>query len=133
MRMVLLVVFLLSPAAGAQVYTWTDASGVKHFSSKAPPGQAHESVEIKDTNRSDAPSEDLSRTFERRATERKLEQAKSRKYSGPDYICTSARNSVKSARERWDSAKTQGYTQSQKQYHEQQIREAVRHRDNICR
>ncbi len=134
MKWLVVLIMALSPAAFSQVYTWTDENGVTHFESRPPSGQQHETVEIGETNRIDAPSEDLSRSLDQRAIDRRLEQTiKAPRSSGIDYICTNARNSVSNVKERWANVKSQGYTQSQRNHYEQRIREAERHRDNICR
>ena len=148
MRLALLLICTLSMPALAQVYTWKDESGTTHFGSQPPTAEKQEVI-IRDASpgRASAAESDImrqSRELDRRKREQRLEAAKSRyerriseigsdQEDRPGYVCTGAKNRLESARERWDSQKLQGYTLSEKTRHEQRIRDAQRHRDNICR
>jgi hypothetical protein len=61
------------------------------------------------------------------------QQASDLRDESPDYICQGAENRLQRAQERWQSLKRQGYTISEEQRYVQRIRDAERHRDNICR
>ena len=154
MRPLILILLFLSSPTMAEVYQWTDAEGNTHFGSQPPPGQRQQ-VEIRQSSPGDMGSgrqyqgseSDIirqSRELDRRKREQRLEAAKSRyerriseigsdQEDRPGYVCTGAKNRLESARERWDAQKVQGYTLSEQTRHEQRIRDAQRHRDNICR
>lgn len=148
MRLILALLLSLSFPAMAQVYKWTDENGNTHFGAQPPPGKQQQ-VDIRSTpaGRDVGAKSDIirqSRALERRnqkkAYERSEERYKGRMHevrseyrSRPDYACTGAENSLKSARERWEQQKTQGWTISEKRYYEQRIKDAERHRNNICR
>ncbi|MGO1502358.1 MAG: DUF4124 domain-containing protein [Marinobacter sp.] len=148
MRLILALLISLSFPATAQVYKWTDENGNTHFGAQPPPGKQQQ-VEIRDNSarhNGGAESDILrqSRALERRnqqkAYERagdryrdRVEEVRSDYGNSPDYLCTGAENSLKSAQERWDQQQTQGWTISEKRYHEQRIKDAERHRNNICR
>lgn len=149
MRFLALLLATLSFSAVAQVYKWTDENGVTHFGTQPPAGQQQE-VKIRDTtsSSSDQPVEsDIVRraraleeknriesqsTAEQRYQER-VSEIRQDYDERKDYICQGAEDRLKSAEERWEDQKLQGYTQSEKNRHEQRIRDARRHRDNMCR
>ena len=148
MRLALLLICTLSFPALAQVYTWKDESGTTHFGSQPPTAETQEVI-IRDAAPSISPAAESdilrqSRELERRRQTQNLDQAQSQYRSRiaeieddyenrPDYICTGVKNRLKGAKEEWDSQKRQGYSLSDKQYHEQRIKDLERHRDNICR
>jgi len=149
MRFAFLVLSLLSFSAFAQVYKWTDENGNTHFGTQPPPG-TQQQVDIRPASgnsSSGAAESDIirqARELERRKQAEALSRSQQeyRKQLGgisertdkrPDYVCTGAEDRLESARERWEQQKLQGWTLSEKQYHEQRIRDAERHRDNICR
>jgi len=154
MRFALLFLSLLSFSAFAQVYKWVDENGNTHFGTQPPPGEQQQ-VEIRESSPgamgserrySGSESEIIrrSRALEMQNREKEYENARQRYRSAvsevggnqsdrPDYICTGAKDRLRSAEERWQNQKRQGYTQSEKQYHEQRIKDLERHRDNICR
>lgn len=149
MRFALLLLSLLSFSAFAQVYKWTDENGNTHFGAQPPPGNQQQ-VDIRPASggsQDSAAESDIirqARELDRRKQAEALSRAQQdyrqqvgsineRSESRPDYICTGAENRLESARERWQQRKLQGWTISEKRYHEQQIRDAERHRDNICR
>lgn len=126
----ILFIIVCSSQAQSEVYRWVDEGGVTHFGNRPPPGE-YQKVQIKDANSSAAPSRQLTETLTRSRNER--EYRKTNTADRPDYVCRGATNRATNAVERWEAAKKQGYTQAQKQRHEQRIKEAERHRDNICR
>jgi hypothetical protein len=153
MHLLLILLTALSFPAFAEVYKWTDENGNVHFGSQPPPGKKEE-VKIRDTRSSpDYPQAQSSaesdiirqaRELERRRLQQRYESSEDRYRErvaeiregydeSPDYICTGAENRLKSARERWDAVKMQGYTQGERIRYEQRIRDAQRHRDNVCR
>lgn len=149
MRFLVLLLATLSFSAFAQVYKWTDENGNVHFGNQPPPGQ-HEEVKIRDTTSSSSPQtyeSDIVRQAreleERKRKERhsnaeqryqeRVAEIKEGYEDRPDYICTGAKNRLKSAEERWEDQQLQGYTLSEKRYHEQRIRDLQRHVNNICR
>lgn len=139
----------LATPSQAQVYKWTDADGNVHFGSQPPPGQQQE-VKIRDTT-SSSPSQPVESDVVRRAREleeknqqkryeraqrnyeRRVSEIREDYDNRPDYACQGAENRLKNAMERWEAQKLQGYTLGERTHHEQRIREARRHRDNICR
>lgn len=150
MRLLIILALIVSCPVAAQVYKWTDENGVTHFGSQPPPGQ-QERVE---TRQSYQPSRDqarpqshimrqaeqLERQELREDVDRSMERYRERvqeireEYeNSPDYICRGAKDRVKSAEERWEAKKRQGYTISDERYYEQLIRDRKRHRDNVCR
>ncbi|RKR79165.1 DUF4124 domain-containing protein [Marinobacter nauticus] len=149
MRFLALLLASLSFSAVAQVYKWTDENGVTHFGTQPPAGQQQE-VKIRDTI-SSSPDQPVESDIVRRARELEVKNRQERldnaqqRYeqrvsdirqgydNRPDYVCQGAKDRLKSAEERWEDQRRQGYSQSDKVYHEQRIREARRHRDNICR
>ncbi|MGO1693562.1 MAG: DUF4124 domain-containing protein [Marinobacter sp.] len=40
------LMFIFSSSAAADIYTWTDASGVVHFTDSPPPDKRHQTVEV---------------------------------------------------------------------------------------
>ncbi len=154
MRFAILFLSLISFSAFAQVYKWVDENGNTHFGTQPPPGKQQQ-VEIRESrpgamssNRQYGDSESdiirQSRELERRRQAQAYERAEQRyknrvseirseQEARPDYICTGAKNRLKSAKDRWSNQKRQGYTVSEQQQHEQRIRDLERHRDNICR
>lgn len=132
MRLILILLTALSFPAFGQVYKWTDAEGNVHFGTQPPPGQQEE-VHIRESKTGPMITDRQRAMMERRDAERSSRAATS-SYSNEDgYACTGARDRVKNWKERWDNVKRQGYSVSDEQYYEQRIREAERHRDNICR
>lgn len=150
MRLLIVLTLIVSCPVAAQVYKWTDENGNVHFGSQPPPGQ-QERVE---TRKGYEPSQDqarpqshimrqanqLDRQQQREDLERSRERYQERvkeireDYENrPDYICQGAKNSLKSAEERWEAQKLQGATISEERYYEQLIRDRERHRDNVCR
>ena len=145
MRLILVLLISLSFPAGAQVYKWTDTEGNTHFGAQPPPGNQQQIASGGSSG--NAVESDIIRQA-RELEHRKQAEALSRsrqKYrqqvgsinerpdSRPDYICTGAEDRLESARERWEQQKLQGWTISEKRYHEQRIKDAERHRANICR
>lgn len=149
MRIILALLISLSFPAIAQVYKWTDENGNTHFGAQPPPGKQKQ-VDVRPASGSssdDAAESDIirqARELERRKQAEALSRSQQdysqqvgsineRSESSPDYLCTGAENRLKSARERWEQQKLQGWTISEKRYHEQRIKDAQRHRANICR
>lgn len=116
----------------AEVYRWVDENGVTHFGSKPPPG-AHDEIDISQANSIDAPQGRSTPSTDRSGQNKSYIAPPTPERSIPDYICQGATNRAISAKERWETARRQGYTQGQKQRHLQRIVDAERHRDNICR
>ena len=149
MRFLVLLLATLSFSAVAQVYKWTDESGNVHFGTQPPPGQQEE-VKIRNTKSSSTSQtyeSDIvrqARELEERKAQERYQNAEQRYQERvaeiregyedqPDYICTGAKNRLKSAEERWEDQQVQGWTLSEKRYHEQRIRDLQRHADNVCR
>ncbi|PHQ24166.1 hypothetical protein CLH62_14625 [Marinobacter guineae] len=151
MRLILILLIAFTPPAIAQVYKWTDESGVTHFGSQPPPGTKEEvkiqNIESGSTGDDASRESDIirqARELERQRERASLRNAEARYrervteiredyQSRPDYICQGAENRLQSARERWDTKKKQGYTINEERYYEQQIRDRERHRNNVCR
>ncbi len=151
MRLLITLLLILSFPVSAQVYKWTDENGVTHFGSQPPPGQKQE-LKIRDSQpgsmATNAPIESdiirQRRELERREAKQAVRDAEQRyrervadirdDYEDrPDYICQGAENRLKSARDRWDDKKRQGYSIEDEQYYERLIKDRQRHRDNVCR
>lgn len=137
MRLLFAALLLFSIPAFAQVYKWTDENGNVHFGNQPPPGEREE-VHIRESKTGPMVTDGQRRMMENRERERRVRDVERRferiqRDDSPDYICTGAKNSVKNAKERWDNVKRQGYSQSDRNYYEQLIRERERHRDNVCR
>lgn len=151
MRLLIILLLALALPAYGQVYKWTDENGVTHFGNQPPPGQ-NEEVKIRGSqpgsmSADSATKSDIirqSRELERRKAEesaRREEQRYRERVAEigdgieerPDYICQGAENRLKSARDRWDGKKRQGYSIDDEQYYEQLIKDRQRHRDNVCR
>jgi len=154
MRLILALLISLSFPAMAGVYKWTDASGQVHFGSQPPPGEKQQ-VEIRESSpgamgpsrQHGNPESDIirqARDLESRKQKQAYERAKERyrdavdvarssDKDSPDYVCTGVKDRLKSANERYHNAKMQGLTISEKNHHEQKIKDLERHRDNICR
>ena len=143
-RLLPLFLLILSLPVAAQVYKWTDEDGNVHFGDK-PRGTDSQEVKIRDSSPgvpvSTSPGvNDLQRRLDRmerereqRASDRRYEQAQRDIESGPDYVCQGAKNRLSNWQERWEAKRRQGYAISEQDYYEQRIREAERHRDNVCR
>jgi len=147
--LMLLIALSLPISAAAKIYKWVDESGITHFGSQ-PPTAEKETVKIRAPEAStsggntDSAIMRQARDLDRRKAERQVQRTR-QDYSAavsearedyknrPDYICTGVKNRLESAKEDWDSQKTQGYSLSDKQYHGQRIKDLERHRDNICR
>ncbi|WP_375191798.1 DUF4124 domain-containing protein [Marinobacter sp.] len=132
MRLILIFLTALSFPAFSQVYKWTDENGVTHFGNQPPPGEQEE-VHIRESKTGPMITDRQRLMMEQRDARRTYRSEQSSYDSDVDYVCTGARNRVKNWEERWDIAKRQGYSVSEKQYFDQRIREAERHRDNVCR
>lgn len=151
MRLILVFLLALSFPAFGQVYKWTDAAGNVHFGTQPPPGHQEE-VTIRDSKpgamgREVTPESDIirqSRELERRKSQQAISRASERyreRSAGiredyedqPDYICRGAENRLQGAKDRWQSKRRQGYSISEEQRYTQRIKDAERHRDNICR
>lgn len=150
LRLLMLLIALSIPlSTTAQVYRWVDESGVTHFGSQ-PPTAEKKTVKIRAPEAStsggntDSAIMRQARELDRLEAERQLNRiqqdytsavsaAREEYKNRPDYVCTGVKNRLKSAKENWDTQKMQGYSLSDKQYHDQRIRDLERHRDNICR
>ena len=132
MRFILVFLIALSFPAFGQVYKWTDAKGNVHFGSQPPPGEQHE-IKIRESKTGPMITDRQRQMLDRENFSRPDYSSDYAADETPDYICTGAKNRVIDLKERWDNVKRQGYTVSQQSYYEQSIREAKRHRDNICR
>lgn len=139
MRWLFIILITLSFPALAEVYKWTDANGNVHFGSQPPPGQQEE-VHIREsktgsmvTDRQRRMMEQDDREERMREVARKYEQARKDYSDRPDYICTGAEDRLKSWRERWDRKRRQGYSIREQNFYEQEIADAERERDNLCR
>jgi len=132
MRLILILLTALSFPAFGQVYKWTDADGNVHFGTQPPPGQQEE-VKIRESKTGPMITDRQRAMMERRDEARANRSASYEASNSDGYACTGAKNRVKSWEERWDNVKRQGYSVSDEQYYEQRIKEAERHRDNICR
>lgn len=148
MRLFLILIFAISFPATAQVYKWTDENGVTHFGQQPPPGQAEE-VDTRPaggSSGSGAESDIIrqARELERKKRAQKAARARenyrekvsdirSRSDDRPDYICTGAKDRLRSIQERWESKKRQGWSISEERYYKQRIKDAERHKSNVCR
>ncbi len=154
MHLILALLISLSFPAMAEVYKWTDASGQVHFGSQPPPGKKQQ-VDIRESSpgamgssrQYESSESDIirqARDLESRKQQQAYERAQERyrhavegvrssQQDSPDYVCTGVKDRLKSANERFHNAKMQGLTISEKNYHEQRIKDLERHRDNICR
>lgn len=132
MRLILILLTALSFPAFGQVYKWTDADGNVHFGTQPPPGQQEE-VHIRESKTGPMITDRQRALMEQRDAARASRSSSYSSSNEDGYVCTGAKDRVKNWKERWDNVKRQGYSVSDEQYYEQRIKEAERHRDNICR
>lgn len=132
MRLILVLLTALSFPAFGQVYKWTDAEGNVHFGTQPPPGQQEE-VHIRESKTGPMITDRQRAMMEQRDAARATRSSSYESSNADGYVCTGAKDRVKNWKERWDNVKRQGYSVSDEQYYEQRIKEAERHRDNICR
>lgn len=134
-RILLLLALTIGQANAQTVYKCEGPDGGTIFSQR-PCSDEAETIDVGPTNSSTPPSKEATRVYEQRSRERRSESLQRRlesTSSGGGYVCQGARDRVKSAQERWDNVKRDGYTPDQQRYYEQLIRDRKRHADNMCR